>query len=207
MAGRVSNLIFIDRLFAPAYWVCSWILPLFFSKTEGKNKLVIKFFGMGSIVRMASTLKDAELEQANTELITLERNREICQLLGIKAHYIRLNNVFLLLSDLTKVLLMVWQMKNTKIIDLERTSYLSSIFRLLLSLGKSCSSFTFENNNRTTRKQTFVSLKEKSIIQALAEILQLKLKPKQSMQRTAFQKNKIVINVNAGEYLPQRKYP
>lgn len=156
---------------------------------------------------MASVLKDAKPIPKQIELITLAGNREICELLQIKAHYIRTANPFLLLLDLIKVPLQVWRIKNARIVDLERTSYLSGIFRLLLSIGKSCSSFTFENSNRSDGKQSFITLKDKAVIQALAEIFQLELKKEQQRARPDYQKNKVVVNVNAGEYLPQRKYP
>jgi len=207
MTRRVSHLIFLDKLFAPVYVICSWLIPFFFSKNDHNNKIVaIKFFGMGSIVRLASIMKNSELPTSQLELITLAKNREICELLGIKTHCIRSGNPFLMLKDLIGTLFLVWRMKKLRIIDLERTSNLSGIFRLIISIGNSCSSFTFNGNNSQSRNQTFISLNNKSAVQAIAEILQVKQRDNSLLEREA-QGNKIVVNVNAGEYLPQRKYP
>ena len=206
MATKISHLIFLDSLFAPVYKVCSWVLP-FFSKASKNDKIIaIKFFGIGSIVRVMSVLKDAEYHPTNIELITLNKNKKVCQLLEIKAHYIRSENLFLMLSDLVSIMFMVWRMKKVKILDLERISNLSGIFRLMCSIGKSCASFTFDTKNSEIRNQTFISLKNKAAIHAISEIFQVK-KRSNFQPKDIYKTNKIVININAGEYLPQRKYP
>ncbi|MBL4710034.1 MAG: glycosyltransferase family 9 protein [Flavobacteriales bacterium] len=207
MARKISNLILLDGLFSPIYRICSWIVPWFFNQKDSNDKVIaIKFFGMGSIVRLASTLKNTDLPLSNIELITLSKDKKICELLGIKAHCVRSENLFYMLLDLITTVFRVWKMKGIKIIDLERISNFSGTFRLICSIGKSCSSFTFEKENRSKKNQKFISLENKPAIQAIAEIFELN-KQTVSQPETIREGEKIVINVNAGEYLPQRKYP
>lgn len=206
MTQKFSKLIFIDRLFSPVYGAFNFILPLFTRKPFSVEKLiVIKFFGMGSIIRTFNVLKGTPEKMTRVELITLDQNREICQVLGVKAHFIRSGNPIYLLVDVVSTVFRVWKMKGAQIIDLERTSNLSGIFRLICGIGKSSSSFTFESNNTRINNQKFISLNDKSAIDAIAEMFGVD-------QLTAAKnylpdnRKRIIINVNAGDYLSERKY-
>lgn len=207
MARKISNLIILDRLFSPIYQACAWVFPLLTpNKCQANKVLAIKFFGMGSIVRIGSVLKESEFPISNIELITLSKNKKVCELLKVKAHFIRSENPFYLTIDLINTVLRVWKMKETKIIDLERTSNLSGIFRLICGIGKSCVSFTFEERNKKDNSHRFISLNNKPAIDAIAEVFETdKIIPVTTEVKRGG--NKIVINVNAGEYLPQRRYP
>ncbi len=208
MAVRVSRLIFIDRLFTPVYLALSFLLPYSFSKSfyKGQKTIAIKLFGMGSIVRVANVLKQSNEKNYKFELITLFKNKNVCELLKIKAHYIRSSNPFFIIIDTAKIIFAVWKMKNIRIIDLERTSNLSGIFRLICSIGKSCSSFVIQGNSITNRNQNFISIIDKPALEVIEEIFEIK-KINKEITPFNYYKNKIIINCNAGEYLPQRKYP
>ncbi|MEQ8625211.1 MAG: glycosyltransferase family 9 protein [Vicingaceae bacterium] len=207
MTNKFSKLIFIDSLFTPVYYLASGTLPLLFSPNKKKEKVIaIKFFGMGSLVRMANTLKQSDFSYSNLELITLDKNKNVADLLEIKAHYIRTNNPFSLFWDLFKVIIQVWQMKKIVIVDLERTSKLSGILRLICSIGASCSSFTLKNENVEKNNQRFISLKAKTMSQAINELFDLKKLPEKVVFNETVENGKIVININAGDYLRQRKY-
>lgn len=188
-------------LFSPGFYLC------FFSKPSENDKIIVlKLFGIGSIVRIANVLKDTDFSTSRIELITLKKNETTCDLLGIKGHYIRSKNPFLMLLDILGILFLIWRMRKVRIIDLERTSNLSGIFRLMCTIGKLCSSFTFHTNSFERRHQTFISLKNKAAILAIFEIFKASKKPTHNSTNTP-QGNSIVININTGEYLPQRKYP
>lgn len=207
MANKFSKLIFLDSLFTPAYYLASGTLPFLFSPNKKKEKVIaIKFFGMGSLIRMANTLEQSDFSISNLELITLDKNKNVAELLEIKAHYIRSNNPFVLLWDVIKVIILVWQMKKIVIVDLERTSKLSGIFRLICSIGTSCSSFSFKKGNFEKNNQRFISLKDKTMNQAINELFDLKKLPERAILNETVENGKIVININAGDYLRQRKY-
>ncbi|MGB0886689.1 MAG: glycosyltransferase family 9 protein [Vicingaceae bacterium] len=111
-----------------------------------------------------------------------------------------------MLKDCIKTLFIIWRRKNVEIIDLERTSNLSGIFRLMCTIGNSCSSFTFKSENLDYKNQRFITLQNKTAFNAISEIFQLENKPI-STSKNINKTNNIVININAGDYLPQRKYP
>lgn len=174
-------------------------------RNETKNLLVIKFFGMGSIVRMAYVLKNSDVDLTNITLITLKKNEQIVELLEIPVIYIRSNSI-LVLWDITRAILNTWFKTNTRVIDLERSSNIAGIFRVLCSIQKPSSSFYFDNDNHVSGKHLSISLKDKSAVEVLYEALEVK--PIRNKEKTkGGVKNSVIVNVNAGEYLPERKYP
>lgn len=208
MINRTSSLIFFDKLFTPFYLICDRL----FSFTRDQNTtitkiFVIKLFGMGSIVRMTNVLKNAEGLSADIELITLSKNRIICEEIGIKAHFIENRNILRSLIDLVKIIRLIRTTEGVKVIDLERKSNLSGIFRLISANGRVCASFSFENENKQQDNQTFITLKDKPILKALEEIFECEIKESVKFSEVHGKSNQIIVNINAGEYLPQRKYP
>ena len=74
MRIKTSTLVFIDGLFAPINRLFSSLSNMGVKRrNETKNLLVIKFFGMGSIVRMAYVLKNSDVDLTNITLITLKK--------------------------------------------------------------------------------------------------------------------------------------
>lgn len=206
MRLKPSNLILIDQLFFPMYWVLN---KLHFSgnkiNARPQKKLIIKFFGMGSIIRIAEVLKHKNFDQ-NYELVTLKLNKEIVEVLGIKAQFISTEFGFIeTLRSTLKVLFTIWRTKNVTIIDLERSSNLSGLFRLICSFGKPCVALSFDDNNVRKGKQQFITLKNKPMTVALEEAFQIKQKVRaETVERKVA--NKIAVNINAGDYLSERKY-
>lgn len=199
---RISKLIFFDNLFAPAHKL---FLLLFahgkMINSVGLDTVAIKLFGMGSIVRLAYYFKLAD--HKNVTLITLASHKTLCQELGIDAVFIR-TNLFLPI-DLGKIIIGIWKKSNVHVVDFERSSNFSSVFRIILSIGKTATSFNFENQNTKHKNQAFISLKTKSFHRAMEELFETPL-TSSSNRNINYKSNVILINVNAGDYFPERKY-
>lgn len=201
-------LIFTDRLFRPLYVLLN---ALKWTKQQNKNYnnfVVIKFFGIGSITRIAHVMDNIGVEKEQVTFITLKKNKVIIEMLKLKAIYITAQNPMTLAKNITQVIAYVWKSRHVSIIDMERASNISGIFRLLLSIGKPCHSFFFEKKNKINKSQHFVTLLNKPATVAIAEIFNRTYNDSfQSDQKPLATSNEIFVNVNAGEYLPERKFP
>ncbi len=99
-----SSLIFIDKLFKPLYWLSKGVKSIV-PRKESKNDTfyVIKFFGLGSLTRIAYVVKNSSIDKNVITFITLERNRPIIAYLKMDALYIRTNNPVRFVQDVFSV--------------------------------------------------------------------------------------------------------
>lgn len=100
-----------------------------------KNILVIKFFGLGSILLMTPTLRGLKLlyPSANICLLTFVDNREFCHRLnGIdRILTLRANGFLVFLIDVFRNLLIVWKLRPAIVMDGEFFSNFTSLFSLV----------------------------------------------------------------------------
>lgn len=200
-------LIFVDGLFLPIYKVCNALKPIKTSSAKTNHFVVIKLFGIGSITRIAHVTKSINIPNKKITFITLHQNKAIIDLLDLNAVYIKSNNPFAIIGTLLATILNVWRRKNTSILDMERVSNLSGLFRLLIGIGKPCSSFCFETKVNTTSRQNSVSLLNKPATHAIAELFGKTYTYKPNEALLTNKSNKIAVNINAGNYLEERKFP
>src|SRR5258708_14482508 len=87
-------------------WICfSYLLKNRKTKTHGDNVLVIKLFGMGSIVKLAALCDEFNVDKSRVTLLTQSRFNEICLLLGFtQCLFIRLDGFWNLIKDCFEVL-------------------------------------------------------------------------------------------------------
>jgi hypothetical protein len=202
-----SSMVFLDNLFLPAFWCGKQLKSIFPKKSKDENHTVIlKFFGVGSITRITSVLKDANPEHSYT-FLTLKSNQGAIELLGQKAIYVNDSNPFVLLGSLLARIFSVWRMKSTKVVDMERSSNIAGYYSIILSVGKRYARFHLKQGNHQKGGITSISLNEKPAIASIAEILEISTQPKKEENTPSTEVKNIVININAGGYLPERKYP
>jgi len=202
-----SSMVLLDNLFLPAFWCAKQLKSLFPKKGSDENHTVIlKLFGVGSITRITSVLKDEHPDHSYI-FLTLKRNRGVIELLEQQAIYINDRNAFTLILSLFMRVFSVWKMKSTKVVDMERSSNIAGYYSILLSIGKSYSRFHLKEENLQKRRVNNVSLHNKPAIQAIAEILELDTQRKEENETQFTEIKNIVVNINAGGYLPERKYP
>ena len=104
-------------------------------KEKVKKILVIKFFGMGSILLMSPMLKGIKtlFPNAQVTLITFRSNIEFCNLIEEIDRVLPFdkNSIFSFFKDTFKYLFMMWKEKPTIVIDTEFFSNYTSLFSLL----------------------------------------------------------------------------
>lgn len=202
-----SSLVVIDNLFLPFYFLING-LKRFLPKKQKKTEqiIILKFFGLGSITRIASVIRDSDTHSHIT-FVTLERNKAIVDLLNLEAIYINDKNPVILLGSLVKKLFRIWRKSNASLVDMERSSNLAGIYGLLCSIGKNYSKFHLKSTNKQKKNYRYVSLLNKSALTAIGEILRVDYSPKNTENKKTSHIQKIGININAGDYLPERRFP
>lgn len=201
-----SKLVAIDNLFFPFFWVINGLKNLFPGKSKTTDRtLILKFFGMGSITRIAAVIKNSENNRKYI-FLTLERNKPIIEALNLKAVYIRDKNPFVLLISALSSVFKIWGMSSMAIADMERSSNLAGIYGISLSAGKKYARFQLAGADRKKGNTFSVSLENKSALSAIAQILSLESRPDLN-EVTSSEIQSIILNVNAGGYLPERKFP
>ena len=201
-----SKLVLIDNLFLPLFWITaqlSALLPV--TKNDAKKTLIIKFFGIGSITRIASALKTSATPNQFI-MLTLKRNQPVIELLNIDAIYIDDKSAFRLVLSSFRQIFAIWKFKLNRVVDMERSSNLAGIFGLTAAVRKKYARFHLGANNYNYRNQRHISLANKSAFDAIHEILNIPFQPSSSYTNDNEIKS-IIININAGDYLPERKFP
>ncbi|MFK7786625.1 MAG: glycosyltransferase family 9 protein [Crocinitomicaceae bacterium] len=202
-----SSMVFLDNLFLPAFWLGKQLKALAPSKkSEEDQTLILKFFGVGSITRITSVLKDDDSDHSYT-FLTLKRNQSTIELMGQEAIYINDSNVFVLFGSLFARIFSVWKMKSTRVVDMERSSNIAGYYSIILSIRKRYSRFHLKEENLKKGGINSVSLHNKPAIDAIAEILEIAPKGVEDEELSPVEVKNIVVNINAGGYLPERKYP
>ena len=198
----------IDSLFKPLHYVLRGLKRIRPSSNQPtKSFFVIKFFGMGSIIRIANVIEEKGIPKDNVVFVTLARNRKILEILQFESICIRDASAFAACASSLSVLFRLSRTRNAMILDMERSSHLSGIFRILASRGKPCSSFYFGTPNKVRANQKFIGLENKSALLAISEMLGDQSGSRRGSNLENTPSNKVVVNCNAGPYLPERKYP
>jgi ADP-heptose:LPS heptosyltransferase len=100
-----------------------------------KNILVIKFFGLGSILLMTPAINGLKslYPKANICLLTFANNREFCLRLGgiDRVLTLRSSSFFVLVVDILRNLLILWRIRPSIVIDGEFFSNFTSLISLL----------------------------------------------------------------------------
>ena len=198
-------LIIIDRLAKPIYTLLNNLKWRPKKNGSQPQYIVLKFFGLGSITRIAHVLNQSEISRKEVTFVTLIAHKGIIEILNLNALYIKTGNPFQFIGSVFSTIYKVWKQKNTVILDMERASNLSGIFRLVIGINKKCSAFSFEQSNRQKSTQNFITLTNKAATTAIAEMFGTSYTiPELNLKNNA--SNKILVNINAGSYLPQRKF-
>ncbi|MFT5824162.1 MAG: ADP-heptose:LPS heptosyltransferase [Crocinitomix sp.] len=203
-----STLIFADRLLKPFYFLLKWIKCIWPKKAFLTDQIyVIKFFGLGSLTRIAYVIENTGVDKNKVTIITLKSNQSIIEHLKINAIYIRSSNPFYFAADYFKAMFHVWKKKRVHVFDMERSSNFSGIFRILLAIRKPSTGLFFKAENKMLGNQFFVTLVNKTAVASIAEMFGQKEFQLRDVAPISAQSNEVLINVNAGAYLPQRMFP
>lgn len=197
----------MDNAFLPLYWLVKQLKSIAPRRSLDHNQVVIlKFFGVGSMTRIASVLRDSNFEK-QAIFLTLKRNKSIVDLLDLQAIYINDKNPFVLAFSAMHRVFTVWNLRKTQVVDMERSSNIAGMYSLILSIRKKHGQFELEGVNIDKRNRRIVSLDGKAATLGIAELLGLDQYEPHHLPIQKKPIEKIVININAGGYLPERKFP
>jgi ADP-heptose:LPS heptosyltransferase len=132
----------VDRLLGPAICTVLTVLSRVRPKRAARDPaharyLVIKFWGMGSIILASSGIQELKKRypQAHVTLLTLSRNFEIIRLLGIADQVESLEadkGLLTLLADVVRLMVHLWRRRVDIVIDLEFFTRFSAIITWLI---------------------------------------------------------------------------
>ena len=174
--------------------------------------LIIKVQGMGSMVKLVSMYQQAEVDLAKIVLCTFKQNEAICKALGFgECIVIDSNGPFRLLVDGIRKLAVMRKYKPRYIVDLERGSYGLAIYRMMVSLltrAKSIS-FSFDAEDKEDQNQVIFSMNGRTHADLFLKTIPYcpKGRSVDHLATTSVVPNKVIINVNASDYIRARKYP
>lgn len=188
------------------------ILREFQSPGNSRKVVILKFLGMGSIIRLTSILDHNHVDKDNTLICTFAQNRELCRILGYKNQLlIRDNNLGHMLYDLFFALFLIRSFHPGLLLDYERCSNAVGLFRMLVVLITSCKSIAFSHGaaHQDHNLDKIYSAKHQSLSSITGEIANGLEKSKVQINRQTLKilENKILVNINASEHLLERRYP
>lgn len=214
MKISAQRLLKIDRLFRLPYRL---ILFLASKRNDEISQasdrvVVIKLMGMGSLIRFASLCQQHLVDKDQITIVTFSHQQEVCKLFGFPHLYlIQSTSVWKFIRDCLRLFGELRREKPTVIIDFERCSFAVGTFSILLAWWSRCSSLSFstksllKSNNITVYPANEISLEQiflygidrmkKNIHQSVAALTITPLT------------KKILININASDYLLARRYP
>lgn len=169
--------------------------------------------GMGSLIKFTSILKEHQADFNTITLCTFSHNKEISKILGYKK-VILLPNTWWRLITKTIRLPFQKEFRPSLILDAERASNATSIFRKYLALFSNANSiyFNYKTDTKKKRDQRISLLKKthSELFQSLLPFFRKRKEPSTPLfedNKIASATNKILINVNASEYLFERRFP
>lgn len=213
MKLSAKRLLLIDRFFWLPHHLAElfskfFLLPL---KRQTDHVFVIKFMGLGSIIRFASLCEQHQVDKSKITMVTFHHHKEICKLFGFRnTFFIRLSDPIDLLIDCTKLFSQIRQVSPSHIVDYERCSHAVSTLRFLLAWWGNCSSLSFEPNRSVQTKNISIYDANKITLEKLFLLgidQMAKVKSYNSMQTVGVNHDKVLINVNASDFLSARRYP
>src|SRR5688572_32396415 len=120
----------IDKAFGPVYRAFHQImLRLTVVGADREHVVIIKLFGMGSIIRLLGMCEEHGIDLSRVTLITSDSNRELCELWGLNSVLISTSSLRGLVSGSIAAAAEARRLRPAVIVDYERCSNLVGIFR------------------------------------------------------------------------------
>lgn len=210
--SQAGTLIFLDGLFKPLSRLTEWWHARVRLSSQQGPVLVVKFLGMGSLVQFASLCRERKVDRNKVILLTLAKHRDICLLLGFEhCILVRESNLFLAFVDCFRFLNRVSRLGLSAIVDLERCSFTTGFYRNLLAIKARCRTLSFERGRQSrTSRQVVISVdqltQEELFLIGIDELAKTKAQD-QNEPISRARNNRVLVNINASDYLLSRRYP
>ena len=219
LVNNPKLLINIDRLIYPLYFIVRALTPLvkpekYVVPNDGKV-VIIKMLGIGSITRIVSTLKQHNVDLNKVYFFTFSINRELCSILEIpNVFYIDSTSFLKAFVDVIRANSYIRKINPNYVIDYERSSNSIGVFTNLVTSFSRIGTISFYKSTHDQKSNLDVryTIVNRSIYDLLMLSMPYLPKAKNKLSYgTIVDGNvtcgKILININASDYLPYRKYP
>lgn len=213
MNRSVAPYIRLDRLLLVPYLVFRFLFRLLGSNTEADAEtgpwVFIKLYGMGSVIRLAYALEQHGIPKEKVTLVTFRQMEPVTQLLGIPAIFIDAPSIWALPWQVWKTRGIIRKMNPAVLIDLERTSNGVGLLRLFSKRNALEVSFRMNGPRVFTPSRIEIPLLKTSLNSELSGLFTSLGYPlrQRHLHGNVGVEPKVIVNVNASNYLPQRKYP
>ncbi|MEL7147325.1 MAG: glycosyltransferase family 9 protein [Bacteroidota bacterium] len=211
-------LITIDNLLNPLYRLALLLFISFRKKHVNRGMgdqpvYAIKMMGIGSITRIYRTLKEKGADFDKVLFISLHSNRALFEALAVRnVKYINGKNLFVLMLDLVRLFFFIRRTKPASLVNYERASNFLGLFQILtVSFSRTVlSSFHDLDEDYSNENDRIYSLQNRpfqELIQLTLDNYSLLIRPpRQESSDVSIDAKKIIININASDYMPYRRY-
>ncbi len=207
------TLVRIDRLLWPVNRLLTLIERAFHKNLSYKENhvVVLKFLGIGSIVRWAALCEEKSIDKSQLVLVTFDRHRELVALLGFdNCIFIRTQSITTFMIDCFNVIRSARRSKPSFIVDFERCSNSVSILRrLMCPAGTGTISFEEKENKKYVTRVVY-SAERLTLDQLFAvgsAVMARRPRGESPGRSVSVNSTKVLININASDYLLARRYP
>lgn len=170
--------------------------------------LIIKFFGLGSLARIVHVLEQDSDIKSRVRFLTLKKNQPLMEELNLEATFVNDKNIFRFFGSTVCQVLSIWRSQSITVLNMERSSNLAGLFGMIAAIGKPYRGFHFKPKNKSIAGQKWINLVNQTATNAIAEMLEISINPTRPQQKSTRKTIEVIaLNINAGDYLPERKFP
>jgi ADP-heptose:LPS heptosyltransferase len=211
MSMSAQNTLILDRLLSLPYRLLRFLIPSSESRElrEDGPVVFIKLYGMGSLIRLQEVIEHYPFSPEERYLVTLPGLKPTAQWLGWQTIELSAQSLWQLPWAFFQTVQVIRRLKPRAIVDLERSSNGVGMLRLLSRRGAREISFRIDPKSAHQRDSSAISLFQKPVTQAIHEALkELGYSANQTPETDLSPSSDfLMVNVNASDYLPERKYP
>ena len=189
-----------------------WVVEMMTTvrRRTGARFIVMKFFGMGSLVRFLSLCEEKNVDLSRLVIVTISANGEVCRMWGVDAILIDSESVGKMIRDSLSAIRSIAKLRPQLVLDFERGSNLAATFRAMAAWRAGCKSIGFNLRARSTSVSTVYSIEQLSQLEIFTKgIENLPLSPRRRQRMTTavdVRQGKVIININASDLLKSRRY-
>lgn len=200
----------IDRGFEPVYSVFHFVMRKL-TRLSHKTRdeiVIIKLFGMGSIVRLMDMCEERGVDTSRLTIVTSHSHKELCQLWGLKGIFIHTHSILALARGCWDAVSAVGSIRPRLIVDFERCSSLVGTFRTILAWRSGCRTVSFEQRSLESVNALIYPVDRLSQEQIFSEGIRHfpVLAKARNLNVVPIDIGKIIVNINASELLEVRRY-
>ncbi|UTW63426.1 glycosyltransferase family 9 protein [bacterium SCSIO 12741] len=171
--------------------------------------IFIKLYGMGSLIRLQQVVDQYDLKQEEFYLVTLPGLKPAADWLGWNTIDFSASHAWQLPGAFLKAVSQIKSLKPRAIVDLERASNGVGLLRLFSRNGAREISFRVDARETSNSSSREISLYQKPVTLALREALEDLgfVAGELTYEVEVESQPNLLVNLNASDYLPERKYP